>query len=159
MKQTNQIETTSAESGGVANRAGGIRVTRADSVSLLVVDSDFGSDAGEWLEALAERRMARGDDALVVELTAAVPLSGHALGSLRRLAAAAEARGIRLGVAAQHPLAEAIRTHVPQIEVAMSRATILDWMCVLGEPEPVATWGSGAPLASPDARTLSWTRR
>ena len=156
MKQTNQIETTSAESGGVANRAGGIRVTRADSVSLLVVDSDFGSDAGEWLEALAERRMARGDDALVVELTAAVPLSGHALGSLRRLAAAAEARGIRLGVAAQHPLAEAIRTtsHRSRWRCRERRSST---GCGLGEPEPVATWGSGAPLASPDARTLSWT--
>jgi hypothetical protein len=130
--------------------------TAEDQVAAIVLDGDVAGETAEWMEVLAIRRLADGSDAVIIDCTGDVRLSGHLLGSLRRIAELATHRGARVGVVANGLLGDAVRSHARELVVATTQEALLEALDLTREPAPIFHVGSAAGSGPPD-RTLWWT--
>jgi hypothetical protein len=79
------------------------------------------------LEALAESLIVTGESALAIDCTTASGLTGHPLGTLRRVAATAADHGVAVGVAVESPAGgDVIPRHTPSVLTAPTSASVLD---------------------------------
>ncbi len=127
-----------------------------DRAAAIVVDGELTRETAEWLEALAIRRLADGDRAVIVECAAGVRVSGHLLGSLRRIAVLAAHRDAVLGVVAERGLGEILRAHSRNVSVATTWPRLLKALNVTCEPASIVR--VGATAGGVPERTLWWTR-